>query len=355
VFTIKVRPGDNGRIEIDMPYDAERNAIIRTIQGRIWVRQKKVWSIPGDWKSIQLLRQMFPNDRIELDPALQPDLSEVSMRNIIDHMILMDPPFYGRLDLVEFLSRIWDLSSLPSTDGRFKTATGDIWQHMINNNDWDYDYLFYGHLQILTCPVETVLKLVETLVHPVVVTDDKTALKIATAMNDILGPDGYVLAISNRISGRPLYKATVKALVHEARSEATRYDVALSFAGEEREYVYQVAEFLKARGIDVFYDEFEEAVMWGKDLAEHLNYVYGKGARYCVMFISENYARKAWPNYERRSAIVRAVSERQEYILPARFDKTEVPGLLPTTVYVDLTKKTPLQIGELIVKKLEMV
>ncbi|MGM1020416.1 MAG: hypothetical protein ACQEXV_07705 [Bacillota bacterium] len=31
---------------------------------------------------------------------------------------------------------------MPSTDSRFKTASGDIWQHMINNSDWDEVYLY---------------------------------------------------------------------------------------------------------------------------------------------------------------------------------------------------------------------
>lgn len=35
------------------------------------------------------------------------------------------------------------------------------------------------------------------------------------------------------------------------------YDVALSFAGEDRAYVEMLAEQLKARGITVFYDRYD--------------------------------------------------------------------------------------------------
>ncbi|MNW60120.1 hypothetical protein D3C74_380790 [compost metagenome] len=48
----------------------------------------------------------------------------------------------GKYELVDFVNRIWDLNSIPSTDSRFKTASGDIWQHMINNSDWDEVYLY---------------------------------------------------------------------------------------------------------------------------------------------------------------------------------------------------------------------
>lgn len=48
------------------------------------------------------------------------------------------------------------------------------------------------------------------------------------------------------------------------------YDVALSFAGEDRDYAGQVAEQLVELGVTVFYDRFEQVNLWGKDLAEHL-------------------------------------------------------------------------------------
>ena len=50
-----------------------------------------------------------------------------------------------------------------------------------------------------------------------------------------------------------------------------QYDVALSFAGEDREYVEDVATFLKGFGVKVFYDKFEQADLWAKDLYKHLN------------------------------------------------------------------------------------
>ena len=42
------------------------------------------------------------------------------------------------------------------------------------------------------------------------------------------------------------------------------YQVALSFAGEQRDYVDAVAQHLAARSIAVFYDGFEQAGLWGR-------------------------------------------------------------------------------------------
>jgi hypothetical protein len=66
--------------------------------------------------------------------------------------------------------------------------------------------------------------------------------------------------------------------------------------------------------------------LWGKDLYEHLDWIYQKAARYCVLFASEAYANKVWTTHERRSAQARALQSNQEYVLPVRFDDTEIPG-----------------------------
>jgi hypothetical protein len=70
------------------------------------------------------------------------------------------------------------------------------------------------------------------------------------------------------------------------------------------------------------------------------------------MFISRYYAEKVWPNHERRSAFERAIQTKTEYILPARFDDTVIPGLYTSTGYADLNTKTPHQLAMLILQKL---
>jgi hypothetical protein len=133
-----------------------------------------------------------------------------------------------------------------------------------------------------------------------------------------------------------------------------KYHVALSFAGEDRDYVHQVASKLVSEGVDVFYDEFEEAALWGKNLYTHLRDVYESKALFTVMFISEHYRDKVWPNHERESAQARALESNQEYILPAFFDTSvKVPGLPKTIAHISLSKKTPHEFAALIVKKLQ--
>lgn len=135
-------------------------------------------------------------------------------------------------------------------------------------------------------------------------------------------------------------------------ADQREFDIALSFAGENRDYVDQVANLLRDSGVKVFYDLFEEANLWGKNLYDYLSDIYMNKALYTIMFISEHYAKKLWPTHERQSMQARAFQESQEYILPARFDDTVIPGVLPTVGYISLVDRAPEKFVEVIHKKL---
>ena len=113
-----------------------------------------------------------------------------------------------------------------------------------------------------------------------------------------------------------------------------RFEVAVSFADEDRDYVRQVVEALHREGVSVFYDVDHEVELWGRDLVADLDRVYRFDSEFVVIFVSRHYVRKQWTRHELRSALARAIRERREYVLPARFDDSDVPGLPPTVRHV---------------------
>ena len=131
-----------------------------------------------------------------------------------------------------------------------------------------------------------------------------------------------------------------------------KYDVALSFAGEDRQHAKALSDLLEAGGYKPFYDENELANLWGKNLYDYLSSIYKDRARYCVMFLSKHYERKLWTNHERQLAQAKAFQENREYILPVRLDDTEIPGIPPTIGYLDLRSMAIEEIYEALDKKL---
>lgn len=148
---------------------------------------------------------------------------------------------------------------------------------------------------------------------------------------------------------------TLEKIDSESVRDAEReYDVALSFAGEDREYVERVAEVLDELEVSVFYDRFEEVNLWGKDLWEHLHAVYSKESRFVVVFVSRHSAKKAWPGHERRSALSRQVKGESGRILPVRLDDTSAPGIPSTMTYMDARVLAPEKLANLIREKVDV-
>lgn len=68
-----------------------------------------------------------------------------------------------------------------------------------------------------------------------------------------------------------------------------KFDIALSYAGEQQAFVERVAEELDYRGIHVYFDKFDQANLWGTDLREHFTRLFQNECQYCVVFSSHEY------------------------------------------------------------------
>jgi hypothetical protein len=136
-------------------------------------------------------------------PTNDQTISEVTRRRVLD---LLSDKWAGRLDEVEFLSRLYDLEAMQSFDGRFAAASGDIWKHRIMNDDWDIDWVFNdSRFNIFRGTDEAFLRFIAETVHPIVRPDTDEAAELVDALNAELEVDGWRLVEMKRLSGRPVY------------------------------------------------------------------------------------------------------------------------------------------------------
>ncbi len=131
-----------------------------------------------------------------------------------------------------------------------------------------------------------------------------------------------------------------------------KYDIAISFAGEQRELAESIATRLDAVGYSVFYDRFERAELWGQDLSLALGNVYENDAKFCLILVSEDYVKKAWTNLERQNAISRFMREHHNYILCLKTDASELPGLPSVIGYISLSNTSQDEVHEMLLEKL---
>jgi len=209
------------------------------------------------------------------------------------------------------------------------------------------------------CPTAIYVRLTETQRTEAEAAISSAATEILRACpkhhidNVVIAPGATGSHRSPVVGSAPVFAGSTAKPSAVSRPRAFEYDVALSFADEDRSHAEAVATQLKSRGTRVFYDLYEQADLWGKDLYQHLQTVYRDKARFCVIFVSADYARKLWTRHELQQAQARAFAEHAEYILPVRLDETALPGLNSTVGYLDGRKHDAGAIVDMLLKKLE--
>lgn len=162
------------------------------------------------------------------------------------------------------------------------------------------------------------------------------------------------------IKDEDLFKVLSSAGLIEANLESSptpiaeaHFKVALSFPGENRDYVAKVARELKKhlpKG-SVFYDRDFTAQLARPNLDTLLQSVYGKQSDLVVVFLSSDYDKKEWCGLEWRS-IREFIKRRDDHtIMLMRFDDGEVSGVMSLDGYVDLRDHEPPEAAKFILER----
>lgn len=128
----------------------------------------------------------------------------------------------------------------------------------------------------------------------------------------------------------------------------TPYDLAFSFAGEQREYVEATKAACEQLGLRVFYDRDKSNEWWGANFIREQRKVYGSQTTFFVPFISTEYLAKPIPLDEFSAAMMSAVKQGDGYILPILMGDVQVPPdlLHPHVQYLRVDDLTPGQLAE---------
>ena len=133
-------------------------------------------------------------------------ISKTTRKNIADAITVSDRRWQGNLTDSKMLSRIYDLSSLPSHDPRFSDAAGDITQHRENNYDWDDEWVFDDlRFNLMGCDDDKYLEFLSETIHPVVRPDLTETAELRDLYNNHLSNDGFELFEKGRIGPRTVY------------------------------------------------------------------------------------------------------------------------------------------------------
>lgn len=135
-----------------------------------------------------------------------------------------------------------------------------------------------------------------------------------------------------------------------------RFRVAFSFAGENRDFVKDVAELLSMRfGRDaILYDKFHQAEFARGDLAFYLPDLYANEADLVVLVFCDDYMNKTWCGMEWHAIYSLIKGRNHQDVMLMRFNRLEPNGLHGLAGFIDLDDRSPLQVAELILERLAL-
>ncbi len=133
------------------------------------------------------------------------------------------------------------------------------------------------------------------------------------------------------------------------------YDVAVSFAGEQRGYVESTVSAARVLGLRVFYDRDMAYRWWGRNFVVEQRRVYVGSTLRFVPFISAEYLARPYPRDEFSYAMLRSVAVGDDYVLPVLFGDVRVPAELlhPHIGYLRAEDHSPRQLAFLIRAKVD--
>lgn len=132
-----------------------------------------------------------------------------------------------------------------------------------------------------------------------------------------------------------------------------RFRVALSFSGQDRLYVEQVAHTLgDALSRDrIFYDRWHQAELARSNLDTYLLNIYRRECDLVVVFLSSAYAEAEWGGLEWRAVRELIKTRDPADVMLVRIGPSEIAGLFSIDGYVDAQHHSPTEIGELILQR----
>jgi hypothetical protein len=140
-------------------------------------------------------------------------ITNVTRQHIADETLITKLWYHGNQQEPDFLIRLFDLKALPSRDDRYNNAYDDIYQHMVRNTDWDINWIYSDpRINLLHCEDSVYLNFLAATLHPIVRTNPDEVAKLLGIYNKHLHADGFEIAQTDKISGKPVYSGRQRVI-----------------------------------------------------------------------------------------------------------------------------------------------
>lgn len=202
------------------------------------------------------------------------EITEIQRIDIIK-FVVAQPQFLGDLGkeeggIVEFLEMIWELRTMPSTDDRFRTAYEDAWQHLVRNDDWEYNFLFLDRLPDTYQDIEFFKKFLSFCVHPSLFANEEERRQFVDIINAELAKIGFRFVGTDYFEQRIVYSLALASEVHDQLPDDIASNAIPFYYGDGAQRRYPCLELVLDEWDDWFTYKTKFALMFHRSSKEGL-------------------------------------------------------------------------------------
>ena len=128
-----------------------------------------------------------------------------------------------------------------------------------------------------------------------------------------------------------------------------RFDIALSYASQQRSIVSEVSRSLTQRHVRVMYDVDQSHVLLASNLLAKLPKTFAIESEWCAAFFSSDYFASEWTKIEFES-VMKEIERGREMLIPIMLSETELPQAVRSLCYSDAKALKPAEIADRILK-----
>jgi hypothetical protein len=107
-------------------------------------------------------------------------------------------------------------------------------------------------------------------------------------------------------------------------SKDFEYDIAISFAGENRDLARYLADTFTDLDVSVFFDEYFENNFLGRAWGTEFKRIFTSACRFVAVLLDEHHLKKIWPTFERECFTPRVADAA---VIPIKLDDSLFPGI----------------------------
>jgi len=187
-------------------YASKRSYVVKRLAG--WPKDKLL-------DLSKAVQETYPTDSLqrkieEFDSGQSCKISPITRQHLFSCIESL-PPIQGKMGIIEFMEKLWSLSTMHASDidPRCLTAQDEVYQHMVLNDDYSFPQIL-EYLSLKDMSNRKLLDVLEWAVHPLIRTDSDQH-EYVEQINVHLKSDGLALVACDQMSGYPVFRVAANA------------------------------------------------------------------------------------------------------------------------------------------------